>query len=158
VSSRQKRKQRQHAAARQPSRSELKDAEARAALVPLAPGERPTVVTVGAIVAALNGVATVVIYALGVDVRGSESPLGGTIALAALSFSMAWGMWQMRYWAVLGMQAMLALTILVFSLALVVVNTIWWALIEVTVIGAAGTLFWFMVKAMARIQMPARDQ
>jgi hypothetical protein len=160
VASRKKRKQRQRGVAqdRPPSRSEQRDAQARAALVPLAPGERPTVVTVGAIVAAVNGVATLVVYALGVDVRGGDSPLGGTIALAALSFSMAWGMWETRYWAVLGMQALLALTILVFSLALVVVPTIWWALVEVIVIGAAGTLFWFMVKAMARIQMPSRDQ
>jgi hypothetical protein len=28
-------------------------------------------------------------------------------------------------------------------------------LIALAVIGAAGTLFWFLVKAMARIQMPA---
>ena len=59
VSSRQKRKQRQRdsrAPPRPPSRSERKDAEARAALVPLEPGERPLAVTVGAIVAAALGI------------------------------------------------------------------------------------------------------
>jgi hypothetical protein len=30
------------------------------------------------------------------------------------------------------------------------------ALIAVAAVGAAGTLFWFLIKAMARIQMPRR--
>ena len=32
------------------------------------------------------------------------------------------------------------------------------ALLVLAIVVPAGTLFWFMVKAMARIQMPRRDQ
>ena len=35
---------------------------------------------------------------------------------------------------------------------------VWGVLMLLAIILAAGTLFWFMVKAMARIQMPRRDQ
>ncbi|HEY6780947.1 MAG TPA: hypothetical protein VI111_08340, partial [Thermoleophilaceae bacterium] len=59
-------------AARQPdaferryARSRAKDDAARAALKPLAPGERPTAVTAGAIVAALLAVANLVALAFG---------------------------------------------------------------------------------------------
>jgi hypothetical protein len=65
-------------------------------------------------------------------------------------------MWRGRYYAVLGMQALLALTILAASLALLGVSDVEHALIAVGLIAAAGTLFWFLVKAMARIQMPVR--
>jgi hypothetical protein len=33
---------------------------------------------------------------------------------------------------------------------------VWAALLLVIIIAAAGTLFWFLIKAMARIQMPER--
>jgi hypothetical protein len=31
------------------------------------------------------------------------------------------------------------------------------AMLALAVVSGAGTLFWFLVKAMARIQMPGRD-
>ena len=65
-------------------------------------------------------------------------------------------MWRLKYWAVLGMQTLLAITIVICSLALVTATSIVAALILVVMLGAAGTLFWFLVKAMARIQMPDR--
>ncbi len=136
MTDRQKRKQRRRAAAQtRPSRSEQKNEEARAALVPLAPGERPTAVTVGAVVAAALGLSNLGLYIAGVDIRGEDAN-AGALLFGGLMLTAAWGMWRVRYWAVLGMQALLALA----------------------VIGSAGTLFWFMVKAMARIQMPTRDQ
>jgi hypothetical protein len=76
----------------------------------------------------------------------------------ALMLAAAWGMWRVRYWAVLGMQALLGLVILVFSLFAMTAASIWALLLALAIIGSAGTLFWFMVKAMARIQMPTRDQ
>ena len=164
MSSRQKRKRKRRAAgagaapaARAPSRSEQKNEAARAALVPLEHGERPTAVTVGAIVIALNGVATIGVYAAGVEFENRPQFLP-VISYSCLMFAAAWGMWRARYWAVLGFQALLALTILTFFVFLVYAPTVWLALLELAVILAAGTLFWFMVKAMARIQMPTRDQ
>ncbi len=69
---------------------------------------------------------------------------------------MAWGMWRARYWAVLGFQAFLALTMLSATLGLIQVETILEAVGTVLVLAIAGTLFYFMIKAMARIQMPER--
>ncbi len=159
MSNRQKRKQRQRATSRQraPSRSEQKDAEARAALAPLEPGERPTAVTVGAVVALSFGISNFVMYAAGVEIRGQE-PNVGVLLFGALMLAAAWGMWNVRYWAVLGMQALLALIILAFSISAMTVSSALGVVIVLVVIAGAGTLFWFMVKAMARIQMPTRDQ
>jgi multisubunit Na+/H+ antiporter MnhC subunit len=68
----------------------------------------------------------------------------------------AYGMWKAKYWAVLGMHALLAILILVFSLLAVKAENVFELLIALAVIGSAGTLFWFLIKAMARIQMPPR--
>jgi hypothetical protein len=162
VANRQKRKQRRRAASQsaaspRPSRSEQKDAEARAALVPLAPGERPVPVTIGAIVAAALGLSNLGLYIAGVDIRGEDAN-AGALLFGGLMLTAAWGMWKVRYWAVLGMQALLALVILAFSVFAMTAASIWALLLALAVIGSAGTLFWFMVKAMARIQMPTRDQ
>ena len=42
------------------------------------------------------------------------------------------------------------------ALGLVTVGNVGNAIVLVVILVAAGTLFWFMVKAMARIQMPER--
>jgi len=161
MSNRQKRKQRQRASAtepRPPSRSEQKNVEARAALVPLEPGERPTAVAVGAAVAAVLGLVNIGLYLAGFEIDGERPQIVGVLAFTALMLSAAWGMWNVRYWAVLGMQALLGLVIVVFSLFAVTAASIWALLLALGVVGAAGTLFWFMIRAMARIQMPTRDQ
>ncbi len=163
MSNRQKRKRRQRAAAsaptpRPPSRSEQKNAEARAALVPLAPGERPAAVTVGAIVAAGLGLANLGLYVAGFEIDDERPQVVGVLAFSALMLTAAWGMWKARYWAVLGMQALLGLLIVILSLVLVTAEDVWGVLLLLAIIIPAGTLFWFMVKAMARIQMPTRDQ
>ena len=142
------------------SRSEAKNEAARAALKPLAPGERPTAVTVGAIVAALFAVANVVAVVLGwdqgVDEDDRARALAYTILATGVLLAVAWGMWKSKYWAVLGMQTLLALTLIASSLGLVTANNVGAAVILVVILAAAGTLFWFLVKAMARIQMPER--
>ena len=160
MSSRQKRKRRQRAAAaspRPPSRSEQKNAQARAALTPLEPGERPGAVTVAAVVAALLGLSNLGLYIAGVDIRGEDAN-AGALLFGGLMLTAAWGMLKVRYWAVLGMQALLGLVIIVFSLFAMTAASVWALLLALAVVGSAGTLFWSMVKAMARIQMPTRDQ
>nr|MBA3264606.1 hypothetical protein [Thermoleophilaceae bacterium] len=134
--------------------------QARAGLKPLRPGERPTAVTVGAIAAAAlalaNLIALVFGYNSGDDAVSPGSDLTGTLIVTVLLMVVAYGMWRARYWAVLGMQTLLALTIVVCALALIqAVNA--WAFVLVTIILlASGALFWFLIKAMARIQMPER--
>jgi hypothetical protein len=131
-------------------RARRKDDEARAALVPLEPGERPLAVTVGAVVAALGFVSNIVALALGPDNAG---PLVVGALIAAL---IAYGMWRVRYWGVLGMQTILGFTIVGAALAVVFANDVLRAAVALLLALAAGTLFWFLVKAMARIQMPER--
>jgi hypothetical protein len=140
------------------SRSRAKDEAARAALKPLAPGERPAAVTAGAIAAALLAAANLIAVVAGWDGAAGEDDraraLAGSVLVTGLLCVVAWGMWQAKYWAVLGMQTLLALTLIASSLALVTVSSAGGAVLLVAIIAAAGTLFWFMVKAMARIQMP----
>ena len=142
------------------ARSRARDEAARAALKPLRPGERPTAVTVGAIAAAVLALANLIALAFGYnageDTVSPGSNVTGSLIAAAVLALVAYGMWKARYWAVLGMQTLLALTIVVSALGLTqAVN--WWAFVLVSLILVlSGTLFWFLVKAMARIQMPER--
>ena len=69
---------------------------------------------------------------------------------------MSYGLWRGRYWAVLGFQAILALLILAAALGLVGAGGAGQLAGNLALIAIAGTLFYFMIKAMARIQMPER--
>jgi hypothetical protein len=136
------------------ARSRAKDEAARAALEPLEPGERPTAVTVGAVLAGIATVANLVALVVGWDGnigRIANTALGGVILTA-----IAVGMWRARYWAVLGMQTLLAITMILSSLALLTAANVWAILLALALIAGSGTLFWFLVRAMARIQMPTR--
>ncbi|HEX5712182.1 MAG TPA: hypothetical protein VFX85_02585, partial [Solirubrobacterales bacterium] len=82
------------------AKAEERNQEAREALVPLAEGERPTVVTIGAIVAGLIALSIVFGYLTGVEVDGEKPKLPQVVAPALIMGVMAWGMWQARYWAV----------------------------------------------------------
>jgi hypothetical protein len=139
-----------------PSRSELKDEAIRAQLRPLAEGERPGAVTAGAIVAAALAVLVVVGYAVGAEVGGEQGTLPGALLLAAILLAAAWGMWNVRYWAVLGFEALLAFQVIVAALSLMVASNVWAAVLCVTSIVLGGWLFWKLIRAMARIQMPER--
>jgi hypothetical protein len=135
--------------------SEERNAEIRAQLRPLADGERPGAVTVGAIVSAVLAVLVVVGYVSGARI-GGEGSLAGALLLAAIFLLAAWGMWNVRYWAVLGFEALLAFQVLVAALSLMVASNVWAAVLCVVVIGLGGWLFWKLIRAMARIQMPER--
>jgi hypothetical protein len=128
-----------------------KDDLAREQLEPLREGERPRAVTVAAVVAALIAVANLI----GIAVAGSEA--GGALPFAALMTIAAVGMWRTRYWAVLGFQAILALTTIYALLFLLIsAGSALEVLLALVAVGVTGTLFWFLVKALARIQMPQR--
>ncbi len=139
------------------TRAEQRNREAREALQPLEQGERPTVVTVAAVVSALIAISIVVSYLAGTKVNGEKPQLVQALAPALLMGLMAWGMWRARYWAVLGFQLILVFLIFsaVYGLALQAA-TIGQVLATLALLAVAGTFFWLMVKAMARIQMPTR--
>jgi hypothetical protein len=140
------------------ARGRAKDEAARAELKPLAPGERPTAVTVGAIVAGVLAAANLIAVIAGlngaIDDDDRARAIAGSLLVTGLLCAVAWGMWNARYWAVLGMQALLGLTLIAAALGIVTAQNAAGMLVLVAIIAGAGTLFWFMVKAMARIQMP----
>jgi hypothetical protein len=136
--------------------SEERNDVIRAALQPLDPGERPPAVTVAAIVAALLAVANLVAYAAGLKINGERPALTGIVVYEALLLAAAAGMWRARYWAVLGFEFMLGFLLVVLALLLVRASNVL-AVVVVLAIGVpAGWLFWKLVRAMARIQMPER--
>jgi hypothetical protein len=135
------------------ARGREKDEAARAALKPLRPGERPAAVTVGAVVALLIAMANLVAVLLNLG-SGDSRKLVGTALPVPLFLLIAWGMWRAKYWAVLGMQTLLALTIIGTALAGVQAQNLRAAAVVIGVLALAGPLFWFLIKAMARIQMP----
>lgn len=138
------------------SRSEQRNAAVRAALEPLGPGERPWPITVGAALAALNGVVQLVLFLAGVKLKvaGTRPQAFSVIVFAVLMFVCAWGMWRMKYWAVLGFQALLAIVILTFALVLVRASSVLGAVISLAVVAGGGFLFWKLVRVLSRIQMP----
>jgi hypothetical protein len=148
------------AAPRGYARGRAKDEAARRALKPLAPGERPTAVTVGAIAAALLALANLIAVIAGWDGgTGDDSQaLASSLLVTVVVCVLAVGMWRAKYWAVLGMQTLLAITLVLCSLALISATSIVAALVLVAMLAGAGALFWFLVKAMARIQMPERPR
>jgi len=139
------------------ARAEERNQEAREALAPLGEEERPLVVTIGAVVSALIALSIVVSYLAGAGVDGEKPNFVQVAAPALLMGVMAWGMWRARYWAVLGFQLLLVFLIFsaVFGLAVQAASA---AQVAATLglLAVAGGFFYFMVKAMARIQMPTR--
>jgi hypothetical protein len=139
------------------AKAEVRNQEAREALVPLADGERPPVVTASAILAALVAISIVVAYAAGLKVNGRDPAFATAAAPALIMAVLGWGMWKARYWAVVCFQVVLV--ILIFTAVyrlLVIATSIADFAVTLLLLAVSGTLFWLMVKAMARIQMPER--
>jgi hypothetical protein len=123
-------------------------------LVPLAPGERPWSVTIGATVAALLGAGNLVAYVAGAKIAGKHPAPGGIIAFTVLMLVCAVGMWRMWYGAVLAFMALLAIVARIFSLLLVEASNLLGFLVPPVVIAGTGWLFFKLVRALSRIQMP----
>ncbi len=140
------------------ARAEERNQEVRENLEPLEQGERPLVVTIGAVLAGLICVSILAGYLAGVEVEGDKPRLAQVLAPALIMGVMAWGMWRARYWAVLGFQLLLVFLIFsaVFGLA-VQASSLAEIATTLGLLVVSGTFFFFMVKAMARIQMPSRD-
>ena len=140
-----------------PSGSE-RDEQARAALTPLGPHERPRALLVAVLVSALLAVGVLVggftIHDL--SRHGGSKP--GAVFLAAVLAAIAVGMYRRRYLAVLAFEALLAFQVIVTSLALVVAATIKAAVFCVVAIGLGGWLFWKLVRVMGRIQAGEREE
>lgn len=142
------------------SRSELRDQQAREELEPLEEGERPVIVTIGAMISAVIAASIVIAWIAGAEVKVgntdlSERPNAFQVFPPAILFAvMTWGMWRSRYWAVLGFEAIMAILMVGSFITLIAATSAFKAITSGAVLVGAGLLFWFTVKALARIQMP----
>jgi hypothetical protein len=136
------------------ARSEERNEQIRRQLAPLEPGERPGAVTIAAVLAFAFAAANIGLMLAGFEVGGEDPPVIGTILFALIMVAAGTGMWLGRYWAVLGFQALLALTILVAALSLAVASNLAGVALAGSVLVLSGVLFWKLIRAMARLQMP----
>jgi hypothetical protein len=137
------------------ARAEERNAAARAQLVPLGAGERPWPITVSAALATALGAGNLIAFVAGAKIGGKHPAVGGILVFSALMFAAAYGLWRMRYWAVLGFMALLALTAALFALLLTEASNLLGFLVPPFIIAGAGYLFWKLVRVLSRIQMPA---
>jgi len=133
-----------------------RDAELRAALQPYGPGERPWPLVVGAVITAALGLLSIVPWLAGVEIDGKHPQAGGVIIFTAVMWLAAWGLWNKRYWAVLGFQTLLAIVVIIFGLFLLRASSILDVVISVGFAVPAGVLFWKLVRVLARLQTPDR--
>ena len=154
--SRKRRRGSDEAVSRGYARGREKDEAVRAALRPLAPGERPWPLKVCAALAALFAVANLALLATGWEIDGDEQPVAGTLIFAAVMLAAAVGLWQRRYWAVLGFEVLLGVTLLGAMLALLRAGNLAAVLLCLGIMAIAGPLFWKLIRIMARIQLPER--
>lgn len=152
---------RPNAAARSPAavtpptetRSEARNRAAREGLEPLALGERPWPLVAAALLALASAVGNAA-YAVTSPETTREAI--GPLLLSIILVVTAIGLWRGRYWAVLGMEALLGLSIILIALNLLAFAGPVQIVAGVILIGGLGYLFWKLVRLLARIQMPER--
>ncbi len=135
-------------------KTEAKNQAVRDTLVPLGPGERPPWVTYAAILGFGLGTLNIVLYLAGVRVEGAT--IGGTVLVGLILVACSVGMWMAKYSAVLAFEVLLGITAAFAALSLLVASSVTGALRSVVVVAVSGTFFWKLIRAMARMQMPAR--
>jgi hypothetical protein len=138
------------------TRSQRRDAEARANLKPLAPGERPMVIRISALLAAGLGLANFIAWIAGDKIGGKHPAAGGIVIFTALMGACAIGLWRMWYGAVLGWMALLAIIGTLFSLYLVEASNLLGFIVAPVIVIIAGYLFFKLVRVLSRLQMPQR--
>ena len=130
----------------------------RAQLQPLGPSERPLVLAIAAMLAGLIAVANLVLFLAGWEVQGKEPSTVGTLIFCAVMAIAAVGMWARRYWAVLGFEMLLGVAIVGAALSLLRASNLAGVALSVGLIAVCTPLFWFLIRAMARLQMPSRTR
>ncbi len=135
-----------------------RDDIARAELRPLGASERPLAVKLASGLAAGLAVANVAFYFAGVEVKGQKPALLGVLLFAAIMLIAAWGMWTLRYWALLGFQALLVMTLVIAGLSLLVAGNLLAVILCVVILGGGGWLFWRLIRVLGRVKMPSPNR
>lgn len=138
------------------TRSQRRDAEARASLTPLAPGEHPAAIVVSTVVALALALSNLIAYLAGVKIGGKHPAGGGILLFSAVMLACGIGLWRMWYGAVLGFMALLAIIAVIFALLLIEASNLLGVVVALAIIGSAGWLFFKLVRVLSRIQMPKR--
>lgn len=138
------------------ARSEAKNQAVRESLEPLAPGERPLAVTIAALVAAVLSLGNLLAYLLSDHASGADGSreLVQAMLITLVLGAAAIGMWRAKYWAVLGFQTLLGLQVIVLVLSITRAHNFLGVAVFLALIALASVLFWFLIRAMARLQMP----
>jgi hypothetical protein len=126
--------------------------EARAALQPLEPGERPLGIKLATGLALLVALGNLIGVAVG---AGSEKPVLG-LAFAAVMLIAAAGMWARRYLALIAFEALLAIGIIYAALSLLFASNLLGVLLALAVIAVCSPIFWLLIRVMARLQVPRK--
>lgn len=129
----------------------------RATLTPLAPGERPWPLRIAVAIALLIAVADIaqVVFGSTVKFGNTNTSVGSVAVFSVVMLVCAVGMWRLRYWAVLGFMALLALVVIAFSFVLVSATDVLRAVIALAVMAGGGALFWKLIRVLSRMQMPS---
>ncbi|MTD45295.1 hypothetical protein GKE82_13610 [Conexibacter sp. W3-3-2] len=140
------------------AKSEARNAEVRAKLRPLAPDEHPRPLKFGIATCLVLAISNVTLALSGYELQNSDTD-GANAYVGVTAFSIilvvaAVGMYKHKYWAILGFQALLALTVLIAGLSVVVASNVLALVLCLAVIAYGGWLFWSMIRVMARVQMP----
>ncbi|MFM8762906.1 MAG: hypothetical protein ACKOFC_06565 [Solirubrobacterales bacterium] len=131
-----------------------RDEIARAGLTPLEPGERPAPVVVASVLAVVLAISNLGLFLAGVEVQGQKPNVFGVLLFGALMLVAAWGMWNLRYWALLGFQALLAVTLVIAGLSVMVAGNLLALILCLAVLGLGGWLFWKLVRVLGRVKVP----
>jgi hypothetical protein len=138
----------------QPSRSEARNAEVRAALKPIEAGERPPVIVASSALAAALALANLIAWVAGDKIGGKHPAAAGIIVFSAVMAAAAIGMWRLWYGAVLGFMALLAIIAVIFTLLLIEASNVLGVVVALAIVGTSGYLFFKLVRVLSRIQMP----
>ena len=126
----------------------------RAALKPLAPGERPRAIIAASALAAGLALANLIAWLAGVKIGGKQPAAGGILIFSAVMGAAAVGIWRMWYGAVLGFMALLAIVAVIFTLLLIEASNVLGVVVGLAIISGTGYLFLKLVRVLSRIEMP----
>ena len=114
-------------------------------------------ITVAAAIVVALAAVNVALALAGRSIQGDQQDvLVGGILFGGIMLALAVGLWQVRYWAAIGFQIVLGITALSAARGLLIASNLVAVLLCVGLLAGTGTLFWFLIRAMARIQAPRR--
>jgi hypothetical protein len=134
--------------------SEERNALVRAEIEPLAPGERPPALLIAAGVCVLLAAGNLITMAAGVDVSGESNPVGRSIVLAFALCLLAGGIWSRSSIALLIFEALLIVTMLFAFFGILSAANVTALVASSGILALAGTLFWKLIRVLARVQAP----